>query len=186
MEPEGNPPDDNLTPDEEAELAKLEEQAARPWWRRYGLPVAAAAAGAALVFGTLATRSGGGSDGSVISGTITVRADEDDAGLIRNLQRPGGDFALGSPCTGGSVSRGYDDLGPGTGVTVKNERGEIIATGSVQFGQWTTGACRMTFEAEDVPKARFYEIEVGRRGEQRYSRADMEAMDYELDLVIGG
>lgn len=176
--------DDHLTPEEEAELEQLEAKASRPLWRRWsGL----AFLGLALVVAVLVATAGqDDSGGDVIAGSITVRVDSDDAGIVDNLQQPGSKFAVGAPCSGGTVAKGYSDLAPGAGVTVKNEKGEIIATGSLRAGRWVTRACRLPFEVAEVPKAKFYEVEVGRRGTQRYSRADLEAIDFTIDLTLGG
>jgi hypothetical protein len=185
-----NPPDDDLTPAEEAELAALEAVAGQPFWSRYRVPLVVAVIGVAVAIGVLTGRAvtsdGEARAGSVISGTITVQTDPEDAAFTDGLQRTRSNFALGAPCDGGSVADGYGDIGPGTGVTVKNETGEIIATGSVARGRWVARACRLTFETDDVPEARFYEVEVGRRGAQRYSRAQLEDQNFEVDLVIGG
>lgn len=110
-----------------------------------------------------------------ISGQIDVLEDSDDAADVREV----------GACTGSDVSAGYDDIRPGTGVTVRNESGDIIATGRLDEGSWTGYSCAFEFAIPDVPEADFYEFEISHRGEQRYSHADLEAQDFRVELSLG-
>ena len=111
---------------------------------------------------------------------------------------------------------GYSDFGPGMNVTVRNGEGTIIGSGATrsltaedvpegeseevlagassfsaaQQNAYLSDAgfgfgCTVAFELE-VPDAEFYEIEVGRRGELSYSRSELEAMDWDVELTLGG
>lgn len=87
---------------------------------------------------------------------------------------------------------GYSDIGVGTQVTVKNEAGLIIATGSLEEGTLIEGesafakdACRFPFAITDVPISAFYSFEVARRGALNYSHAEMESMGWQVDLSLG-
>ncbi len=117
-----------------------------------------------------------------ITGTVSILFDPTPSDL------PGFryEFEVGTPCTGASISRGFSDIAPGAPVTVKNEEGTIIATGSVSGGSWTENSCRLDFSIDDVPEAKFYQVEVGRRGELRYSAEQLEAMGRHVELSVGG
>lgn len=88
-------------------------------------------------------------------------------------------------CTGADISAGYDDLAPGAGVTVKDESGDIIATGVITEGEWTRFSCALRFTVADVPKAEFYQVEISHRGEQRLSHEDLVEQNFHLELSIG-
>jgi hypothetical protein len=86
------------------------------------------------------------------------------------------DKDVGSDCQG---SAGYNDIGPGASVTVRNESGETIGTANLSNGDYVSGVgCDYTFTVEDVPDAKFYRIEVSHRGEVEYSFRQMEATDW--------
>jgi len=107
-----------------------------------------------------------------ITGTFTLRQDE-------VIDRSHDD------CRGRG---GYDDVAPGLGVTVKNETGVIIGTGAlVGTGRVAYGAtkCEYTFTVAGLPEANFYSIEVGRRGELTYSRAEIEAKTWHIEFSLG-
>lgn len=113
---------------------------------------------------------------SAPTGTVPTRAS--------TVQQFHAAFTVGRPSTGGMIGSGYSDLAPGTDVTVRNEKGDIIAIGDLEVGQWERRACRLSFTVSDVPSARFYEIEVGRRGAQRYSSEHVEAPGFRVDLTL--
>lgn len=120
-----------------------------------------------------------------IKGSITIRTDPDDASITDSLQLSEARFAVGAPCSGDSIADGYSDLVPGAGVTVKNESGEIIATGALTAGTWIKRACKMGLDVPDVPVAKFYEVEVTRRGAQRFSRQQLVDDAFIVDLTLG-
>ena len=109
--------------------------------------------------------------GKTLTGTFSVAASE------------GAGFS--GACHGGG---GYDDIAGGMGVTLKDGDGTVI--GSTQLGTGQASAdrdwCVLPFSFSDVPDADFYVIDMGRRGEQTYSRADLEAQDWTVGLEIGG
>jgi hypothetical protein len=92
-------------------------------------------------------------------------------------------------CSGSSVGSGYGDIGEGTQVVVKDPTGKIIATGALGSGTWKKGdilsSCVHPFTVRDIPKADFYTLSIGRRGDQTYSRSDLEQRGWRVDLTLG-
>jgi hypothetical protein len=89
---------------------------------------------------------------------------------------------LSDSCQG---SGGYDDIGPGTAVTVRNGEGETIGTG--RLGEGTLHGvigCTYPFEI-DVPDEDFYRVEVSHRGELEFSKDEMEQNDWTVDASLG-
>lgn len=81
---------------------------------------------------------------------------------------------------------------PGTEVTVKDEDGTLLASGSLQAGELAEVLegvllfCEFPFTIEDVPDAKFYSIETGDRGELSYSKEEMEEMNWKVEFSLGG
>jgi hypothetical protein len=80
----------------------------------------------------------------------------------------------------------------GASVTVKDGKGALIATGSLQAGD--SGAalvlgqsvtCDMPFEVTNVPDADFYQVEVSHRGAITYSKADLESKGWIVSFSLG-
>lgn len=95
--------------------------------------------------------------------------------------------AMGQPCSG---LGGYSDMDAGADVTVKDQDGSLIATGSlgpgeISFLEDPFRACAFRFTVNGVPDASFYEVEVGRRGGLTYSKAEMEAQDWTVEASLG-
>lgn len=88
----------------------------------------------------------------------------------------------GSSCEGDG---GYSDIGPGTPVTVKNEKGEILDSSVLGTGTGTRSRCTFEFTLKVPDTAKFYTFEVGRRGELSYSRAELEAQGWEVGFNLG-
>jgi len=87
------------------------------------------------------------------------------------------------PCSGDG---GFSDLYVGADVVVLNENGTIIANGAVTDSDaQSTVVCRLEFEVNDVPKAKFYTIEVGGRSGPTYSFDDLEESGWVVGLNIG-
>jgi hypothetical protein len=108
----------------------------------------------------------------VVTGTFTLTQD---------------DFVdrTGPGCAG---KGGYDDIRNGLDVTIKNESGTILATGSLtsRTPSEITRTCTFTFTVPGVPDdATFYVVEVGKRGELTYSHADMEAANWRVEFTLG-
>ena len=98
-------------------------------------------------------------------------------------------FALFDPegvascVTGGSG--GYDDIGPGMPIKVRNEEGTLIASGFLpDSGEDTSSGCIWTVKLE-VPDAEQYVIEGGDRGELAYSREELEQEGWIASLTLG-
>jgi hypothetical protein len=81
---------------------------------------------------------------------------------------------------------GYDDIQPGATVTVSNESGTTIATGTLGNGVTTDvdWQCRFVFSISSVPVAKFYKIEVSHRGQVTYSHADMTSQNWDVTLTL--
>lgn len=140
---------------------------------------------AAAVAALLVAACGGSSSNHTITGTMSLRV----PGKTMQTFRSGGignpsRFAVGAPCLASDYSEGYADLDEGAAVTVKNEKDVVVATGRLGPGLWTSDACQMPFTISDVPEASFYAVEVGRRGVQRYSKAEMEEAKWVVELVV--
>jgi hypothetical protein len=88
-----------------------------------------------------------------------------------------------SSCIG---SGGYDDIRDGTSVTVRSETGETLATGRLGAGEYIDGVgCTYPITVEGVGDAEFYRVEVSHRGEVEYSRSELEANDWSVDVSLG-
>jgi hypothetical protein len=96
-----------------------------------------------------------------------------------------------SSCAGGSG--GYNDVGPGMPVVIRNNDGQVIATGQlggggepVDVGIGPKVGCEWTAVVEDVPRGEdYYAIEVGSRGEQIYTGDQLEERGWSIDLSLG-
>lgn len=120
------------------------------------------------------------SDGHTVSGTFSVT----DPDMRRTGPQEG-------PC---STEGGYDDVQVGLRVVIKDGSGSILATGALGRGEWAPHrvsgvsyekVCRFSFAVNDVPDSDFYTIEVGRRGELSYSKAELEALDWTVAFTLG-
>lgn len=102
--------------------------------------------------------------------------------LLVGGHRVEGSFSMPrSDCQG---SGGHDDIGPGTMVTIRNESGSTIATGSLGAGRGD-GGCNYAFAINGVPDAKFYRIEVSHGGEVEYSLAEMESDEWIVIVSLG-
>ena len=102
------------------------------------------------------------------------------------LTSSGGISRSGSNCSG---TGGYSDLTAGGAVTVKNESGTVIATGSLDDGvsdaTYPTVVCHFSFTIASVPDAKFYSIEVTHRGALTYSQDHLNSDGWKVDASIG-
>ena len=93
---------------------------------------------------------------------------------------------MGSLCYG---TGGYSDIKSGLKVVVKNERQKIIGVSSLSGDSYTGNypgvVCEFPFVVEDLPKAKFYTIEVGRRGELTYPYDELEEQNWEVAFSLG-
>ncbi|MEV7121714.1 hypothetical protein [Kitasatospora griseola] len=80
--------------------------------------------------------------------------------------------------TGGCAgSGGYSDIRTGAAVTVYNESGTVLATGTLGPGS-PKGAhgCVFTVTVSEVPKGpKFYQVEISHRGKINLSSGEAEA-----------
>jgi hypothetical protein len=85
---------------------------------------------------------------------------------------------------------GYSDIKAGLQVVVKSEKGEILAVGELgrdnYSGQYPEVACEFPFTISNLPKANFYEIEVGRRGGLKYSLDELRKAGWAVKFQLGG
>ncbi|WP_432493159.1 hypothetical protein [Kineococcus auxinigenes] len=89
--------------------------------------------------------------------------------------------------------KGYEDISKGTRVTVRDGSGNILATsslGSSQGDGFDAGVlesvyCNYPFSVTDVPKADFYEIEVGRRGSLEFSYQELADQNWAVSFNLG-
>lgn len=86
-----------------------------------------------------------------------------------------------------SGSGGYSDIQAGTDVVVRDGAGAILATAALVDDPAGSSAarCAYTFQVPDVPSADFYTIEVGRRGDLTYSRADLQERGWTVGFTLG-
>lgn len=99
------------------------------------------------------------------------------------------DFVLTDPATvnnGCTGTEGYDDIGPGTPVTVTDSTGAILGASSLGVGEPSGSQCTWELTIPKVPDGKtFYSAEVGRRGKITESAADLKAADYTFSLTLG-
>ena len=92
----------------------------------------------------------------------------------------------GSICKG---TGGYSDIEKGLKVVVKNEKSEIIgisALGPDSYkGEYSSVTCSFPFVVEGLPNAKFYSIEVGRRGSLTYTPIELKEKDWEVAFSLG-
>jgi len=91
-----------------------------------------------------------------------------------------------SDCSGGTG--GYNDIGPGMPVTVKDETGKIIGSGSLpEHGKDLEGlGCEWSISVIVPDDAKQYAVEGGDRGAVTYSRAQLDKDGWKAELSIGG
>lgn len=87
-------------------------------------------------------------------------------------------------------SGGYSDIKGAMPVTIRDGKGNILATGNTESGKRPSGKysnviCKFSFKVNDVPKTDFYSVEIGRRGQINYSYEEMQEKKWELILSLG-
>jgi hypothetical protein len=87
--------------------------------------------------------------------------------------------ADGSTCHG---TRGYSDIGSGTQVTVKNGKGEILASTALGEGHGDDTACRFAFSFPITEGQDRYVVSVGHRGEFVYDFEQLRRGGLEIHL----
>jgi hypothetical protein len=111
---------------------------------------------------------GGAGTTQTITGTFTVK------GYFPN--------SFPGSCDLGS---GYQDIEAGASVTVKDGAGSIIGVSNLESPTTANKfECVLPFSVT-VSDSEFYSIEVSRRGEVTYSRADLESQGWTVGLTLG-
>lgn len=85
---------------------------------------------------------------------------------------------------------GYDDIAPGTQVTLADQDGGILAVSELGTGtgayEGNSAACRWEVAMDDVPAdATFYSLEVGDRGEITKSADEVTGGTLQFDVSLG-
>lgn len=91
-------------------------------------------------------------------------------------------FAADQPCAG---SGGYSDIRDGAQVTVTDETGKLLGVGSLNEGVGVSGSCLLTFDTIEVPKAKFYSVEVSHRGKITDSFAEAKSQEFSFLVTLG-
>jgi len=120
---------------------------------------------------------------SVASTPVVTSTGRSIRGAIQLTDRDA-NYVTGRACLG---KRGYGDIRPGADVVVMDGAGAILAIGRLEPGVVMSGGvtCRLEFVVENVPDVDFYTLEVANRQAPSYSRAEMEAQDWTVELSIG-
>jgi hypothetical protein len=89
-------------------------------------------------------------------------------------------------CSGGGT---YSDLQAGASVVVRDSAEKVVGLSSLGTGHsvstYSRADCAFLLTVSGIPASDFYSIEVGHRGEVRYSLHDIEGQDWNVDLSIG-
>ena len=106
-----------------------------------------------------------------------------------------GSLTLTDSDIGGSESYcygkgGYQDLSGSLPITIKNGKGEILATGSTNSGiqpqiEPSSIKCVFEFSIDKIQKSDFYTIEIARRGQLNFSFDDLKKQNWIVALTIG-
>ncbi|MCD2105291.1 MULTISPECIES: hypothetical protein [Rhodococcus] len=78
---------------------------------------------------------------------------------------------------------GYKDLSEGASVTIGDQSGKTVATGSIASSEYVSGACMLTFSIQVPAKLDFYQVEVSHRGVVTYSNEEARSGPF---MSIGG
>jgi hypothetical protein len=91
---------------------------------------------------------------------------------------------VGDSCSG---QNGYDDISSGAEVVVEDEAGTTLATSQLVTGSFDGVGCVFEFTVEDVGKATFYRVLIGRdsRGGLRYSHDELANQNWSVHLSLG-
>jgi Protein of unknown function (DUF732) len=86
--------------------------------------------------------------------------------VLTDTAQTGAIATAGESCQG---ANGYSDVGQGTPVVVRNSKGEILATATLEEGKTGDAVCRFDFGFPVTEGQDRYVVSVGRRGEFSYS-----------------
>ena len=109
---------------------------------------------------------------ATIAGSFTVNDDSP------NTYSPSIEVS-GSACSGAG---GYSDIGPGTEVTVKNGKGDILTTSALEQGEGGRILCSFPFSLEATEGEDRYIVSEGRRGDLSFSFGELKANGVSLFL----
>lgn len=90
----------------------------------------------------------------------------------------------GDASNGGCVTdRGYDDIQTGTGVTVYDASGKVLAVGRLGSGRVAGFRCAFSLTVPSVPHGEgFYQVEVASRGKVAFDEAVLVSSGASLTL----
>jgi len=92
-------------------------------------------------------------------------------------------FPVGGPCKGLGP---YNDLLGGTVVTVANETGATVATGSLDIGKVADrSTCEFGVVVPGLPTANHYQFSVDGRPVGSYSSGDLQTSGWQVTLAAG-
>jgi hypothetical protein len=81
---------------------------------------------------------------------------------------------------------GYEDIGPGLELEIRDETGEVLGSTALRQGfVLETGRCSFHAIVRGVPDAEVYVVSSEERGELRFSAGEMEANDWVVTMSIG-
>jgi hypothetical protein len=87
-------------------------------------------------------------------------------------------------CADGLQDSGYSDVSAGSSVRVVDESGTIVGMSSLTGGELNQSGCKFSFSVE-LPRARFYEIQVGRREGLRTSYEELVSQGWAIEGSLG-
>lgn len=113
--------------------------------------------------------SSGGSSTVAVTGTVSVPAARAQLG-----DEPG--------CP---MSAGYNDISSGTQVAVSDEKGTLVATGTLSGPQRDADRCRFSFTVTLPAGKGFYQFEVSHRGKVSFTPDQLKAQQDKVELTVG-
>ncbi|OBQ38545.1 MAG: hypothetical protein AN485_07510 [Anabaena sp. MDT14b] len=87
-------------------------------------------------------------------------------------------------------TRGFEDLRGMMPVIVRDEQEKIIAMGATENGKrpeksdYSDVICIFSFQVSDIPRSKFYIIEIGSRGQAVFSRQKLEELNWNAVLTL--
>jgi hypothetical protein len=97
-----------------------------------------------------------------------------------------GPYDVGDPCFGDA---GFDDIRAGADIRALDEAGNVVGLGRLSTGALTDAepvrVCQFSWTME-IDDAEFYAFEVANRGGPSFTRAELEALGWNVELSIGG
>lgn len=94
---------------------------------------------------------------------------------------PGTTFTIDGTLEADECGGGYEITF--ASVDVRDQNGKLIGSSTTSGDEKPGFGCQVSFDVE-VPKARFYQVEIGTHGGPSYSFEEMEAQNWQMDLVL--